>query len=257
MSTIKLVLILMLSVISISAFSQQADNSTDALSGYVDIQVDISGLKDTSGVFSIRIGGKTLEYNKQDNILSAKCYIDEPKRSYFTFHSHQAIANNPNKPLNEISAEYQNYYEFFAVPGQLHIVAKSSVHDSQIVNASKPQLDYASLLKQEEISNLNFMKANRDLIDQFKPFVFKKHNDAVQEAFQQRAKLAHEKFKNDVILKYIKANRDSPTAIWLLDQFYNSGTENNKLLASLHQNFTNRIKALPTAKYIYQKVNNL
>ena len=246
MSTLKSLLFLVLSIISTSAFSQQGNNVTDSLSGYVNIQVDISGLKDTSGVFSIRIGGKTLQYSKQNNILSAKCYIDEPKRSYFTFHSHQTIANNADKPLNEIATKYLDYYEFFALPGELHIVAKNTVHNSHIINASKPQLDYASVLRQEEASNLKFAIANKGLLLQISPSIFEK-----------RAIQAHEKFKNDVVLKYIKANPDSPTAVWLLDQYYNSGNANNNLLASLHQNFTDRIKALPTAKYIYQKVNNL
>jgi hypothetical protein len=207
--------------------------------------VDISGLKDTSGVFSIRIGGKTLQYSKQNIILSAKCYIDEPNRSYFTFHSHQTIANNADKPLNEIAAKYQDYYEFYALPGELHIVAQNTVHNSHIINASKPQLDYASVLRQEEASHLKFVIANKGLFLQISPSIFEK-----------RAIQAHEKFKNDVVLKYIRANYDSPTAIWLLDQYYNLGNANNNLLASLHQNFTDRIKALPTAKYIYQKVNN-
>jgi len=256
MSTLKSLLFLVLSIISTSAFSQQGNNVTDSLSGYVNIQVDISGLKDTSGVFSIRIGGKTLQYSKQNNILSAKCYIDEPKRSYFTFHSHQTIANNADKPLNEIAAKYQDYYEFFALPGELHIVAKNTVHNSHIINASKPQLDYASVLTQEEASNLKFAMNNEGLVLQIIPALFKKRSNAIQSVFEKRAAQAHEKFKNDVVLKYIKANPNSPTAIWLLDQYYNLGNANNNLLASLHQNFTDRIKALPTAKYIYQKVNN-
>ncbi|WP_158829439.1 peroxiredoxin family protein [Mucilaginibacter lacusdianchii] len=257
MSTLKPVFIsVILCLIFTTGYSQPHYKSTYSLKGYINLTIDISALKDTVGVFDIRIGGGTQHLKRKNNQLFVKYYMDEPRRAHLMFYPRDTIKKYPNKSLNYIPARFNDYFEFLAHPGIVNIVAKGNIHSSQIINASQPQKDYTALIQKQQNFEKSFAQENNALIQQIKVVRNKKTKDSLLAICYKTGNLAYQKYNNDVVLNYIKRNPDSPTALQQLEEYSYSNFVKFDALASLYKNFTDRIKALPTAKRIYNQIDN-
>lgn len=235
-------------------FSQSKASSTDSLSGFIILNIDVTTLKDTAGVFKVRFGGETLFPEIKNNRLTVKYYLKEPRRAYLTFYPRDSIKKDPNRSTDNIVVRYNDYYTFFSHPGNFNITVNDFINNSRIDNASQYQKDYDDMELQLKQFQENYWRQNADKFAQLQSATGKL-KDSLSVVMQNKSTEAYRKHYDDVVLAYIKSHPDSPTALHLLEQYSYTFFVNYDALSLLYNNLTDRIRALPSARLVYNAID--
>ncbi|MBE9585473.1 TlpA family protein disulfide reductase [Mucilaginibacter sp. JRF] len=239
---------------SCPAFSQSKAGATDSLSGFITLNIDVTTLQDTAGVFKVRFGGETLFPEIKNNRLTVKHYLKEPRRAYLTFYPRDSIKKDPNRSTDNIIVMYNDYYTFFSHPGEFNITVNNFINKSRIENASQYQKDYDNMELLLNQFQENFGRQNSGKYLQLRSATGKL-KDSLSVLMQNLATEAYRKHYDDVVLPYIKTHADSPTALHLLQEYSYTFFVNYDALELLYNNFTDRIKALPSARLVYNAID--
>lgn len=221
------------------------DNDRD--SGIFELTIDINQLQNRSGKFMITVGGHSIIPEVENNIIKITTPLDEPRRLFVTFFPDDAISQNPNKSLNEIAAELDNFYIFLAEAGQHHIKSDSIIANSIITSPTPAQKEYALLLKLKdgfyeviEAKYQQLLNEHRDIEDQ-------KYKDSiVRPIVMDFVRTQYPIYYNDKILNFVKDHPNSPASTIELDEYCNSELMDIQTLNILYNNLSERIKNLPT-----------
>lgn len=229
-------------------------NDKFLLRGGIELVIDISEIKDTAGVFVANLGGNIVYPIKDGKLLHIKHYMAEPRSSSLLFYPRDTIKKYSQKRLNEISVRTSDYYFFLGQPGSYHFIVKDYVSNSRITDASQYQKEYETLLKREKAFEDNFAGSHIELITKIK----ESHDKQLATLFSMYKKHhndAYQIFYTDVILSFIKNNPDSPTALYKLEDYSGYKFMNFNILTGLYNNLSPRIKVLPTARRIYNNID--
>ncbi|MCC8409730.1 TlpA family protein disulfide reductase [Mucilaginibacter sp. UR6-1] len=255
MSTLKTIFVLIsLCLLSNFGFSQPKTGAADSLSGYITLNIDVATLKDTAGVFKVRFGGETVFPVIKDGRLTVKHYLKEPRRAYLTFYPRDSIKVDPNRSTDNIVVRYNDYYTFFSHPGNFNITVNNFINTSRIENPSQYQKDYANMELKLSKFQENFWQLNADKYAKLRSATGKL-KDSLSVVMQNMSTEAYRKHYDDVVLPYIKSHPDSPTALHLLEEYSYTFVVNYDALELLYNNFTDRIKALPSAHFVYNAID--
>lgn len=234
--------------------SQPKTSATDSLSGYITLNIDVTTLKDTAGIFKVRFGGETVFPLIKDGRITVKHYLKEPRRAYLTFYPRDSINVDPNRSTDNIVARYNDYYTFFSHPGNFKITVNNFINASRIENPSQYQKDYENMELELRKFEEKFWQLNADKYVKLQS-VTGNVKDSLSMEMQNLSTEAYRKYYDNVVLTYIKTHPDSPTALHLLEEYSYKYVVNYDALELLYNNFTDRIKSLPSARTVYNTVD--
>ncbi len=254
MSTLKTITLLALCLLCSIGFAKPRTIDTDSLSGNITLTIDVSTLQDTAGVFKVRFGGDTFFPQIKDNKLIVNAHLAEPRRAYLTFYPRDSVNKDPNRSTDYIVARYNDYYTFFAHPGSFNIKVDNFIRNSQIVNASPYQKEYFDLEKKYWEFQTNYGKQHYSDYAKLNAATGKV-KDSLIAVMQNIGTEAYRKHYDDVVLPFIKNHPDSPVALQQLEEYSYMLIVNYDDMESLYNNLTDRIKALPIARIVYNTID--
>ncbi len=257
MPIFRYILFIVFCLICRSSFSQQPGSAADSLTGYVTFHIDLLALKDTIGVFRLGVGGLPVTLKKEGNTLSGTYYIKEPRRSFLSFYPQDTINKYPNEQLNNIASRYEDLFEFLAMPGTTDIAAGNVLLNSQINNARKAQTDYADLVKKGWKNISDFAEKNQHFITRIQNERDKKKKDSLQHILDIQWDHDEQVYYKNEIFNFVKNNPDSPAPLVFLEDYSSGNNLDLRLMASLYNRFTDRIKNLPSAKRFSTTITSL
>jgi thiol-disulfide isomerase/thioredoxin len=234
---------------------QQTGSEKNDLQGEVELTIDVSNMSDTKGRFMVMVGGEIFNPEIKNNVFTVKTLMQEPRRTLLAFYTAQKIKANSGKPLNEIAAGVSDYLDFLGVPGKYKILVKGTVANSEIVNASPHQKQYTALLKLKENFDTRMADEHAALLSEIKSAQDKRVKDSLISIFYKDCREKYPKFYEDTILGFVKHNPDEPASLVELEEYSYKGNRDLKTLSFLYNNLTDRLKALPTAKRVYNGID--
>lgn len=235
-------------------FSQPKINTSDSLSGYITLNIDVTTLKDTAGIIKVRLDGETFFPTIKNNQLTVKHYIREPGLGYLTFYPRDSINVDPNRSTDNIRIRYNDYYTFFAHPGNFDLTVNNFITTSRIENPSQYQKDYEDMELQLNKFQEKLWQQNSIRFIQLQTATGKLR-DSLLLVKQNTSTEAYQKHYDDVVLPYIKMHPDSPTALHLLEKYSYTLFVNYDALSLLYNKLTNRIRNLPSARRVYNAID--
>ncbi len=225
------------------------DNDRDT--GLFELTIDITQLQNRSGKFMITVGGNSIIPEVENNIIKITAPLDEPRRSFVTFHSDEAISQNPNKSLNEIAAELDDFFTFLAEPGNRHIITDSIIAKSNITYPTTAQKEYTLLLKLKDGFYEVIEAKYQQLLNEHLDIENQNYKDSiVRPIVMDFMRTQYPIYYNDKILNFVKDHPDSPASTIELDEYCNSELMDMKSLTALYDNLSERVKDLPTGRRI-------
>lgn len=237
------------------ALAQSLKDKEDQLEGNMKLMVDVSEMKDTVGKFMLMVGGEIIYPRIENNKLVVNKILKEPRRAFLAFYPNQTLKANPDKPLNEIAAGFLDHFYFLSTPGNINIEVKGNLANSDFPILSEAQGKYRSLLKLKDDVDKKFTSENQTLIAGINNAKDKTTKDSLISIYYKYYQDQFSKYYQDTILGFVRNNPDSPASLIELEEYSHATNKNLKLFTLLYNNLTDRMKALPTAKRIYNVVD--
>lgn len=254
-SKIILILFTVMLFSSYMSSAQPHHAEVENLRGKMDLIIDVSEMEDTLGKFIVLVGGQVLYPVKKGNILTVKKLLQEPRKLFIAFITNKQIEKYPEKKIHEISAEVSNYIFLLAVPGKNEVKVKGIVSKSRLIKPSSYQEDYDRLKNLKEHFEMKMAEELSTLINLINVTSKKPKKDSLISLYRKMYNTEYLKFYNDKILEFVRDNLDSPAALLELDEYSYDKNKDMAILSLLHNSLTNNLKALPTAKRIYNVID--
>ena len=142
-----------------------------------------------------------------------------------------------------------------SAPGKYKIFVKAIVAKSEIINPSPHQKKYAALLKLKENFDTSMEEEYAALLTEIKSAQDKRVKDSLISTYYKYYREKYPKYYQDTILNFVKYNPDAPASLLELDEYSNDENRDLKTLSFLYNNLTERLKALPTGRRVYNVID--
>lgn len=219
------------------------------------VVIDLKNMKDTVGRFMIMLGGEIFYPKKVNDTILIEKVLKEPRRSFLAFYPQKKLAENPGKHLNEISADVSDFFYFLAITGENRIVINNSVAESEVFQPSKEQRDYFELLRLKSNFDKILEKKYSPLIKEINKEKIPAIKDSLVAVYIGYYKREFQEYYQNNILGFVRENPDAPASLVELTEYSDRPDMNLKILSLLYNNLSDRMKALPTARTIYAKLD--
>jgi len=220
--------------------------------GALELIIDVSQMKEIRGKFMLMIGGQLLYPTLKNNMLVVNTIMNEPRRAFLAFYPDETIAANPGKPLNHIAAAYSDNFTFLGTAGKIRILVKGTLINSEFVNLTRAQNDYRALLKLKDGLDRQLSIEQGTLQGEIRSATDKILKDSLMAIYIKH----YQKCYQDSVLGFVKNHPNSPASLIELEEYSYMTSKDLKLLTLLYSSLTDRMKALPTGKRIYNVVNS-
>lgn len=237
------------------AVAQELDNKMDSLIGGMELTIDISNMTDTVGRFMVMVGDEIFYPEVKNSVMIIQKSMKEPRKTFFAFYPAQKIKENPGKELNYIAAAVSDNIDFLGLPGKYKILVQGTVDKSEIINPSPHQKKYAALVKLNKNFDTKMMTEQAPLIEKIKITQNAQTRDSLISIYYKNYREQYPKYYQDTILGFVKHNPDEPASVLELEQYSYKNDKSLTILSILYNNLTERLKILPTAKRIYNAID--
>ncbi|WP_256007226.1 peroxiredoxin family protein [Pedobacter deserti] len=243
---------------SFCVLGQEKNGRVELMHGEMELTLDVSNMKDTAGRFRFMIAGKVFYPPVVDGKAVVRQELHEPRRCILSFITREKIDNNRGVEPQDLVPEMSDQFFFLGVPGNNKIVVKGTLSASEIISPSFQQVKYRALLDLKDKYDTEFEKENSVLIKGVESQRDTRIRDSLRTVLFSIHKNAYNKYYNDKILGFVRANPDAAASLVELEEYTRDRhLENSTLLDSLYDNLTYQMKSLPMAELIRRRLRSL